>query len=85
MADDIVIDTAEGIEHFQFAALIARLRIETRTGMIMSRGASSLQIAQRCYGVTKKTKKGGLIQLEALYKEKYGKEYGADAVPSDGD
>lgn len=71
-----IIDTPEGIEHFQFARCIAALKIEVRTGMVLSRG-SMLAHVQRTYGVTARTKAKALDQMLALYRETYGREYGS--------
>lgn len=65
------------IELYQLGIHIARLRIETKTGM--SSRMSTLGSAQRLYGVTSRTKKGALKELEQLYKEATGKEYGEPA------
>jgi hypothetical protein len=70
------IDSPNAFEHMALCQHIAALRIETRTGMTHSRG-SILKSAQQRYGVTKRTKAGALAQLEQLYAETYGKEYGA--------
>lgn len=70
-----IIDSRQGFEHLALCQHIAALRIETRTGMSHSRG-SILKSAQDRYGVTKRTKAGALAQLEQLYLDTYGKEYG---------
>jgi len=72
----IVIDTPDGIAHFQMARLIAALRIEVRTGMKMSRGISVLQVVQQQYGVKARTKVKALDEMLALYSATYGREYG---------
>jgi hypothetical protein len=71
----VTIDTPEGIAHFQMANAIARLRLETRTGMSASRG-STLQFVKQRYGIQAGTKKKALRLMEALYLETYGREYG---------
>ena len=78
MSEDkgIVIDTPEGMAHFQMANAIARLRLETKTGMSASRG-STLQFVKVKYGIQAGTKKKALRLMEALYLETYGREYGA--------
>ena len=71
----VVIDTPEGIAHFQMANAIARLRLETKTGMSASRG-STLQFVKVKYGIQAGTKAKALRLMEALYLETYGREYG---------
>lgn len=61
---------------FNLMQCISALRLEVRTGMKMSRG-SVLAHAQHTYGATKRTKKGALAELEALYTRLTGREYGA--------
>lgn len=79
----IIIDTPEGMDHFQMARTIAALTIEVRTGMSHSQG-SILKMAQSRYGCVKRTKKGALVEMRALYASAYGREYGstADFQPS---
>lgn len=72
-----MITTPAGIEHFMMASAIARLKIEVNTGMSHSRG-STLAAVQQMYGVKARTKAKGLEQMLALYKEKYGREYGSN-------
>ena len=74
MNDAIVIDTPEGIAHYRMAAIISALRFEVKTGMQMSR--LSALAAARSYGITARTKKAALAQLEALYEETYGRRFG---------
>jgi len=72
MADDgFIIDTPEGIALYRLLAVTSALRIEVGTGMKMSRGVSPLKIAQQEYGVTSRTKKGALAELEALRDQSY--------------
>ena len=71
-----VIDTPDGIRHFQMARCIAALKIEVNTGMTLSKG-SMLAHVRRQYGVRAGTKKNALKEMLALYKESYGREYGA--------
>jgi len=73
----MIIDTPEGMDHFRLASLIAMLTIEVATGMSHSRG-SILKVAQSQYGCVKRTKKGALAELRAMYAEAYGREYGAE-------
>jgi len=73
---DVVIDTPEGMAHFQMAQAIARLRLETRTGMKSSRG-STLQMVRQHYGVVAGTKAKALAIMEAKYEATYGRKYGA--------
>jgi anion-transporting ArsA/GET3 family ATPase len=75
MNDTIVIDTPQAIAHFRMAALVTALRTEVRTGMKMSR-VSALQVARQ-YGITARTKKAALAELEALYEKTYGAPFGA--------
>lgn len=72
-----VIDTPDGIEHFQFARCIAALRIEVSTGMTMSRGVSMLKVVQSQFDVKAKTRKAALAELEDKYEAKYGRRYGS--------
>jgi hypothetical protein len=72
-----MITTPAGIEHFMMASAIARLKIEVNTGMSFSRG-STLKALQHLYGINARTKAKGLEQMLALYKEKYGRDYGSD-------
>lgn len=72
----VTIDTPEGMEHFRMAQAIARLRLETKTGMSSSRG-STLQFVRREYGVIAGTKKKALAIMEAKYEAKYGFAYGS--------
>jgi len=69
--------TNEDIEQFRMAQVIGALTIEVRTGMSHSRG-SILKVAQQRYGCVKRTKKGALAEMRALYKETYGREYGKE-------
>ena len=71
----LVIDTPEGIAHYRMAAIISALRFEVRAGMQMSR-LSALKGA-RSYGITARTKKAALVELEVLYEETYGRPFGA--------
>ncbi|MCH9846147.1 MAG: hypothetical protein K0U53_01390, partial [Betaproteobacteria bacterium] len=75
----IVIDTPEGIDHYRMCQVIAALKLEASTGMKHSRG-SILKLAQQQYGCVKRTKKGALAEMLALYEETYGKEYGAKVL-----
>lgn len=61
----------------QLMQCIGALRIETRTGMRHSRG-SVLAHCQRTFGVTSRTKKGALAELEDLYLETTGRAYGSE-------
>jgi len=70
----VSIDTPDGLEHFKICQCIARLRLETSTGLKFK--TSTLRAVQTYYGVTARTKKGALAELETLYKEVYGKPYG---------
>lgn len=75
MSNALVIDTPDGIAHFQMARLIAALSIEVNTGMKMGRG-SVMKAAKQQFGLKKNTKAGVLAELKALYKSTYGWEYG---------
>lgn len=61
---------------WHLAQCIAALRIEVNTGLKHSRG-SILQMVRIAYGVTARTKAGALEQLEALYLEETGFEFGS--------
>lgn len=74
--DGVTIATPDAMEHFRMANAIARLRLETRTGMSASRG-STLQFVRQHYGIEARTKAKALRLMEALYLETYGREYGA--------
>lgn len=76
MSEAVVIDTPDGIEHFQFARCLAALKIEVRTGMTLSRG-SMLAHVQRTYGVQARTKTKALDEMLALYRKRYGRDYGS--------
>jgi hypothetical protein len=65
--EPLVIDTPEGIAHFQLARLASALSLEARTGMKHSRG-SVLKHCQRVYGIKSRTKKGGAVEMERLVK-----------------
>ena len=71
-----VIDTPSGIAHFRMCQVIASLKIEVATGMSHSRG-SMLKLAQQEYGCTKRTKKGALAEMLALFEDQYGYPYGS--------
>jgi hypothetical protein len=73
--ESIVIDTPEGIAHYQMASCIARLRLEVESGMGFR--VSTLKAVKALYGCPKQTKKGALEWLEALYEKTYGFAYGA--------
>lgn len=73
----LVITTPAGIEHWMMASAIARLKIEVNTGLSSSTG-STLKAVKTLYGVTARTKAKGLEQMLALYKEKYGRDYGSN-------
>lgn len=75
MSNPIVIDTPEGIAHFQMARIIAMLKLEVLTGLTYSRG-SVLKAVQQQYGVNSRTKKAALNEMLKLYKQTYGWEYG---------
>lgn len=57
------------------AQCIGALRIEVNTGMKHSRG-SILKMVKREYGVKSNTKAGALEELQQLYKEATGRDYG---------
>src|SRR6188474_1273927 len=71
----IVIDTPDGIAHFQMANAIMRLRFEVKTGMNSSRG-STLQFVRQQYGIIAGTKKKALRLMEEKYLATYGWAYG---------
>jgi hypothetical protein len=68
-------DPAIGGTLFNLMQCIGALRIEVNTGMRHSRG-SVLAHSQRTFGVTARTKKGALEQLEELYIHTTGRKYG---------
>lgn len=74
----IIIDKHDQFVHFGLAQAIARLRIETKTGLQFR--ASTLVYVQKVYGVKSRTKKGALAELEALYESTYGRRYGEQPV-----
>lgn len=76
----IVVDTPDGIAHFQMARCIAALKIEVNTGMTMSRG-SMLNYVRDTYGVKSRTKAKALDEMLALYKATYGWDYGSHPRP----
>lgn len=73
----IIIDTPDGIAHFQMARCIAALKIELNTGMRMSGGVSMLKVVQKQYGITAATRKKALKDMLAMYEKKYGRAYGS--------
>lgn len=58
------------------AQCIGALRIEVKTGMKHSKG-SVLKVVQQVYGVRSRTKTGALREMENLYKERTGRDYGS--------
>ena len=72
----VMIDTPEGIAHYQMCACIGRLRIEVRTGMTCR--VSTLKAVKAIYGCPKQTKKGALEWMEDLYEQAYGRRYGSE-------
>jgi hypothetical protein len=68
-------DPALGGSLFNLMQCIGALRIEVNTGMRHSRG-SVLKHSQRTFGVTARTKKVALAQLEELYEDTTGRKYG---------
>lgn len=82
----IVIDTPDGMAHLAMLQVIGALSIEVRTGMSHSRG-SVMNLARDRYGCQKRTKKGVLAEMRALYLATYGVEcrvgaYGAALTPT---
>lgn len=75
---DIMIDTPDGIEHFKMAQCIARLRIETKTGLKFRQ--STLKAVKSYYGCPYQTKAKALAWLEDLYERTYGWKYGESNV-----
>lgn len=61
----IMIDGAAGVAFAQAAARKGALKVEVETGMKHSRG-SILAVCRRDYGIRSNTKKGALIEMEAL-------------------
>jgi hypothetical protein len=68
-------DPAIGGSLFNLMQCISALRIEVNTGMRHSRG-SILKHSQQTFGVTSRTKKGALEELEELYHDFTGRKYG---------
>lgn len=75
----VVIDTPDGIEHFRMCQYIARLKLETSTGLHFR--LPTLKYAREAYGLKSRTKKDALEELLTLYKERYGREYGRSDSP----
>ena len=75
MNETIVIDTADGIEHWRVASAISMLRLEVNTGMKAAR-YSLVKACEMNWGCPKKTKAGALAWMEAFYKKTYGRAYG---------
>ena len=71
-----IIDTPDGIAHFQMARCLAALKIEVETGMKMSRG-SILKAVQQQFGIKAKTKVKALAEMRELYATTFGREYGS--------
>lgn len=63
-----IIVTGQSIQLFHLRQCIGALSIEVKTGMSHSKG-SVLKLVQNMYGVTARTKKGALTQLEDLWKD----------------
>jgi hypothetical protein len=63
-----VIDTPEGIAAVRVITLMHSLRFEIETGMKMTR-FSLLNVCKRDYGITARTKKAALAELEAMFPE----------------
>jgi hypothetical protein len=61
-----IIDTPEGIAFYRLCVHLYRLRVEVATGMRASGGVSTLESAQRLYGVTARTKAGAIVELTEL-------------------
>jgi len=70
-------DNGIGGSIFNLMQCIAGLRIEVNTGMRHSRG-SILKHSQVTFGVTSRTKKGALAELEGLYLETTGRTFGRE-------
>lgn len=70
-----VVEGPDAMAHFRMCQIIAALGIELRTGMSHSHG-SIMNLARQEYGFTKRTKRGVLGDLLALYAATYGREYG---------
>jgi hypothetical protein len=68
-------DPALGGSLFNLMQCIGALRIEVNTGMRHSKG-SVLAHSPRTFGVTARTKKGALEELEELYLHTTGRNYG---------
>lgn len=70
--------TLEGkadMEFFALAQMIARLRLETKTGLTFK--VSTMKVAHYRYNLNcPKSKKATLKALEDLYEERYGRRYG---------
>lgn len=75
MTEAIIIDTPEGIAHWQMARMIAAIKLEVTTGMKATRG-SVLRAVESQYGIKARTKKKALEEMKKLYRETYGREYG---------
>jgi len=70
-----VISDPGAMAQFRMRQVIGALEIEVRTGLRHSRG-SVLKLAQQEYGCVKRTKKGALAEMRALYETTYDMTYG---------
>ena len=60
-----VIDTSNGMSCFRFLQIYHALKLEVKTGLHHSRG-SIMNLARREYDITKRTKKGVLVELYTI-------------------
>ena len=65
----IVLDTPDQIAAYQALATLGALRLEARTGLSHSRG-SVLKLVQERYGVTARTKKAAVVELESILRDR---------------
>ena len=63
----VILTDPVAIRLFSLTTLIRAMDLEIRTGMKMSRGQSTLQIAKRNYNIKSKTKIKAVDELRELY------------------
>jgi len=75
-SEAVVVDTQDGIDHYRWAALIARLRMEVRSGLLYNVPRPTLEIYRTQFGGTHRTRQAALSDMEKRYEEKFGRKYG---------
>ena len=73
MSEPVVI-TGDKITGFHMLQLMHGLAFEIRTGMKMSNRGSLVTMARNTYGIKSRKKYDALMELRALFTERYGYE-----------